>query len=437
MNHVRLTSLPVASSLPEAATAARYEQFLREARLDEHAATPPADDLRLGVYVHVPFCTVRCPYCDFAVDDRRPDLIPHQRYAAAVRAELAARRAWFAPPGADAPKLVSLYFGGGTPGLLAPAALASIIAGVRAAFSTGPSVEVTLEANPGDLDPQALAAWRDAGVNRLSLGVQSFSDPLLRALGRSHDAASAHAALRAVRRAGFDNISADLMYGVPDQTLAMWKSDVETLLAAAPEHISAYALTVERGTTYGQLARVGRLPRPDDDAVGAMFEWARDRFAAAGYQQYEVSSWALPSRRAVHNALYWTGAPTLGLGASAVSLRCHRDGTAVRFANPRATDTYLRRTEAAGGHLLPARWELRSQADAEQEALWLGLRMVADGIDRAAHARRFGADPLNPARDEAARRCISAGWLDVTPERVRLTPAGVLFADEVAARLWT
>ena len=384
----------------------------------------------LGVYVHFPFCSVRCPYCDFAVDTRAE--IPHDAYADAVVVELAARARWFEGAG----PLVSIYFGGGTPGLWRPEALGRVIAAARGTFGASPDAdsEITVEVNPGETDAGHLRALHGEGVNRLSIGLQALEDRLLVALGRNHDAAAGPAAVAAARAAGFDDVSIDLIFGVPGQSLDDWRRAVDAALALAPTHVSAYALTIERGTVFGARDRAGQLPRPDDEAVAAMFEHARSAFAAGGLAPYEVSSYARPGRRARHNQLYWALAPYLGLGASAASFRPLADGGGWRFSNPRATDVYLAAARAGGGSPPARHVERRTAADLENEAVWLGLRTV-DGIDRAAHRARHGSDPL--AGREAARAWASAaGWLVVDESRVRLTPAGVLFADEIAGRFW-
>jgi oxygen-independent coproporphyrinogen III oxidase len=386
-----------------------------------------APGLPLGVYVHFPFCGVRCPYCDFAVDTRTD--IPHDAYADAILTELAARQPWFAGAG----PLVSIYFGGGTPGLWRPDALGRVLDAVRVAFGApaADTLEITVEANPGELDEPRLRALRAAGVNRLSLGAQAVEDRLLRALGRNHDAAAIPAAVRAARAAGFEALSLDLIFGVPEQSRDDWRRALDVVIALGPEHVSAYALTIERGTAFGALDRAGRLARPDDDAVAEMFEDARSTLAAAGLPPYEVSSYARPGRRARHNGLYWTGSPYLGLGASASSFRPLADGTGWRFTNPRATDTYLGAKRP--GVPDPRHIEHRTADELENEAVWLGLRTVA-GLDRVAHRARYGRDPLEGR--SAARGCVDAGWLVIDDARVSLTPAGFLFADEIAARLW-
>jgi oxygen-independent coproporphyrinogen III oxidase len=384
----------------------------------------------LGVYVHFPFCSIRCPYCDFAVDTRAE--VPHDAYADVVVAEIAARAPWFEGAG----PLVSIYFGGGTPGLWRPDALGRVLEAARATFGAPPvaDLEITVEVNPGEIDTARLGALRAQGVNRLSIGIQALEDRLLMALGRNHAAAAGPAAVAAARAAGFDDVSIDLIFGVPGQSLDDWRRAVDAAIALAPDHLSAYALTIERGTAFGARDRAGQLPRPDDEAVAAMFEHARAAFAAAGLSPYEISSYARPGRRARHNQLYWSLGPYLGVGASAASFRPLADGGGWRFSNPRATDVYLSAAQAGGGSPAARHVERRSADDLENEAVWLGLRTV-DGIDRAAHQARHGGDPL-AGREAAVSVAVAAGWLTVDAATVRLTPAGALFADEVAGRLW-
>lgn len=387
----------------------------------------------LGVYVHVPFCTARCPYCDFAVAVKRD--IRHEEYADSVLAELRLRAPAFA--GATGPRLRSIYFGGGTPALWRPHALGRVLDGIRERFQNDNDPEITVEANPGDLDPSSLVELRAVGANRLSFGAQAFQDRLLRRIGRRHTARAIAASFEAARRSGFENLCADLMFGLPDQSMADWHASLDALCALRPSHITAYALTVEAGTRFGALERAGQLGRPGEEVVAAMYVAGHERLIAAGYEHYEISSYALPGRRSVHNSLYWTMGAYLGLGVSAASFLPLASGEGWRSTNPRSLSSYLQRVAQTTHAMSPDAADHRSAVELEEEALWLGLR-TSDGVDRRAHERAYGHDPLTlPGREAAARRCAGAGWLEITTEHLRLCPPqGFLFADEVAARLW-
>ncbi len=372
-----------------------------------------------GVYIHFPYCRKRCPYCDFAVHARAR--IPHEQYAAAVRRELVDRAPLFAGR-----RLASVYFGGGTPGLWRADCLGEVLAAVRAAFPAGDGeVEVTVEANPDDLPRTQLDGLWAAGVTRLSLGVQSLEPKHLATLGRTHGRAEAERAVADARAAGFTRLSIDLMFGMPSQTLTELESDLAGVLALAPDHVSVYNLTVEERTAFGGLQRAGLLSVPDSGVCAEMYERIDARLTAAGLPHYEISSWARPGRHAVHNTLYWTGGEYLGLGCSAHSFRRLPDGGGERFSVARSVDEWLRAPSVAMKETLDA-------AALEREAVWLGLRLL-DGIDRAAHARLYGVDPALAHADEV-RRLADEGLLLVTDERLRLSPRGVLFADEVGAR---
>jgi len=388
-----------------------------------------------GVYIHFPYCRKRCPYCDFATHAR--ERIPHERYARAVVDELRARAPLY--PGR---RLRSIYFGGGTPGLWRVDCLAEVLTEIRRTFATDDAVggepEITVECNPGELPDEQLGALRAAGVNRLSLGVQSLEPRHLVTLGRLHGADEPRDAVRRARAAGFDNLSLDLMFGLPSQTLAELDRDLDGLLALAPEHLSIYNLTVEERTPFGAMQRQGTLLLPDAGLVAEMYELVDTRARAAGYEHYEISNFARPGRRAVHNTLYWAGGEYLGLGSSAHSHRLLPDGRGERFATVRSVDDYLRVVERAGSTpaladdpALAMHEELTADA-LEREGMWLGLRLL-DGVARADHAARHGADPAARHAAELAR-LTDEGLVELTPDLIRLTRRGVLFADEVGAR---
>lgn len=392
------------------------------------AGQPPPADLSVGVYVHVPFCERICPYCDFAVVAARTlSRAQEERYVAALLAELAARRAALAGR-----SLATLYLGGGTPSLLTPESIAQICAAVRAAFPGEPG-EVTLEVNPSSLECERLPAFRDSGITRISLGVQSFADDTLRRLGRAHRAPLSHAAIDAVRSAGFANLSLDLMFGAPGQSVADVLRDARAALAHAPEHVSAYALTLEPGTPFARAAASGRLDVPGDDLAADMLLALGERFEAAGLARYEISSWARPGFASLHNRRYWQRRPVLGLGVGAHSHEPPRAGEpfGARSANERELGAYLARIES--GASAPPEREALAEPSARAEAMFLALRM-REGLAASAFAREFGGSPrefygaaIDELRAAGLLRESAAGDLS-------LSERGWLFADDVAAR---
>lgn len=387
--------------------------------------------MSFGVYIHFPYCSKRCSYCDFAIAVRRR--IPHQRYADAVLRELSARAPLY-----DGRTLFTVYLGGGTPGLWDPACVERVLAGVRGAFGGAAPVEVTLEANPGDLAPGALSRLRTAGVDRLSLGVQTFARRQLDVLGRAHGPEEAARAVAEARAAGFDNLSLDLIFALPGQTLGDLDLDLARLIDLGAEHLSLYGLTVEERTPFGALSRAGLLPRGGDEVEAEMFERVERRLRAAGYDHYEISNYARPGRRAVHNGLYWTGGEWLGLGSSAHSFRRLPDGGGERFATWKQVDRYFAAVSRIAPHLGPddplvASHERLTADDLAREAIWLGFRLLDRGVDRAAFAARFGADPVARFPAEFAR-LAAEGLVRLEADRALLSPRGVLVADAVAAR---
>jgi oxygen-independent coproporphyrinogen III oxidase len=322
----------------------------------------------LGVYVHFPFCRARCPYCDFKVDVVRA--IPSRAYLEAVRAELRAR-VWGGDDGTR--RLRSVYFGGGTPSLWEPEALAGVIEAASRAFAVAPAavpgLEITVEANPRELTRERAAGLREAGVNRLSLGLQSFDDATLRQLGRDHDAAAGRRALDVALEGGFERLSFDLIAAVPGRELGDWRRELasaEPFLGAG--HVSVYELTVHEGTPFGRLRKQGRLPPVAEDLAVAVLAETEGFLGAHGLLHYEVSSYARPGHEAVHNGLYWGGAEYLGLGVAAHSMRVAATGVA-RRENVRETARYLEEplSPPNGEEWLDAETHLR-------ERVFLGLR---------------------------------------------------------------
>ncbi|CAB1129637.1 Heme chaperone HemW [Candidatus Hydrogenisulfobacillus filiaventi] len=374
-----------------------------------------------GVYVHVPFCRRRCTYCDFAAAAGRAPVDPETYAGLVVREWEAVRRAQ-APPG----RPVSVYLGGGTPSLLPPAAVGRILEAVARDPGLAPGAEVTLEANPGTVTPASLAGYRAAGVNRLSLGVQAVQDRLLAALGRDHTAAEAAAAVNWARRAGFDNLNLDAIYGLPGQSVADWRDTLDRLLDWAPEHLSLYRLQVEEGTPLAVAVRRGQVRLPEEDATADMADAALARLEAAGFRRYEISNFARPGRESRHNRLYWELDPYLPLGAGAHGY-LPGDGSRPgrRWWNPANLRRYRDAVQAGRD---PAAGEERlDRAEEMREFLWLGLRQVA-GVDPEAFRRRFGRAPGEgvPVLAELGRRGLLAEG-----SRLALSPRGLEVANVV------
>ena len=390
---------------------------------------PERSEIEVGLYVHVAFCKSICYYCDFNTYAGLGSLIP--RYVEALRGEIAALPT--ALPGEAAVsrppcRIGSVFFGGGTPSLLSPAQVSTVLA----AASRWPVVdgaEVTLEANPGDLSVDHLRALHDAGVNRLSLGVQSFDDQMLRRLGRRHDAATAVKAFRQAREAGFDNLSIDLMFALPGQSLEHWEKTLGQALALAPDHLSLYNLTVESGTPFGVWADAGKLSVPDDDAAADMYQAAIDHLGAAGYEHYEISNWARADGqhdyRAQHNLRYWRDQPYFGVGAGA-----HSSFGGYRYGNVRGPAEYVRRIEAGESPVDSV--ELIDRALAMGETMMLGLRLE-EGIDVDSFRERFGCSP-DDAFEGQLVDLIDAGLITTGGGRIRLTHRGRFLGNEVFCR---
>lgn len=373
------------------------------------------DPASLGLYVHIPFCAAKCTYCHFAIDPRRPDDERQDRYLRALRAEIEA---------APAVAADTLYFGGGTPSLFSIDRLARVIDLARSRFSLPEHAEVTVEANPADLDAGGYRALRSAGANRLSLGVQSFDDGVLREMGRLHSAADSVRAVEQARGAGFANVSLDLILGWPGETAARWERGLARLAALAAPHLSLYVLEVEGRTLLTHRARSADLGLPADDLVADLYQRAVEALSALGLERYEISNFARPGFESRHNAKYWADAPFLGFGMSAHSYHGGR-----RWWNVESFGGYCRAVEERGAAGAVAGQRVLSPRERAQEALFTGLRR-REGVDLEAFAAVHDVDVLS---DYAAGLSapFAGGLIERRGPRLRLTDKGVLLSNEV------
>jgi len=404
----------------------------------------------LGIYVQVPFCQTKCTYCNFHTGPVSREL--YDPFAAAVRREIEMIRQP-APPGVlssalhvlqpgppqPAPGLPAesraawldlpvstVYVGGGTPSLLEPAALAQVMDSIRTRFS-GDWQEATLEADPETITLPKAHAWRDAGFNRISLGVQSFSDEELRAAGRMHRRDDVFVAFRLLRAAGFANLSADLIAGLPHQTDSSWSDSLEQLLLLGPEHVSIYMMEIDEGSRLGREVlhggeRYSAGALPDDDSMVRFYEAACERLESAGYDHYEISNWGLPGHYSQHNLKYWQRAPYLGLGAGAHSFDGHS-----RWANEHRPDAYVAAIQQ--GRRPVEQYEVVSWQQALEEELFLGLRLL-DGIDLSALEGRY-----NLSLRERFAPLIANGLIAARGTRVRLAPGRIAVSNLVFTEL--
>ncbi len=413
---------------------------------DEYRDLPiSASGEGISLYVHVPFCLSKCPYCDFntyqGIESQFEDFL-----TAAIR-EIAA---WSVALGR--PTVNTIFLGGGTPSYLPDGDVARILDAIAGSYGVRADAEITAECNPNDLTPAKCAELRGAGINRVSIGVQSMDNGLLSMLGRRHDAAEAAEALGRCRRAGFDNVSLDLMYGLPHQSLAQWRDTVGQVVALAPEHLSLYSLTLEEGTPLRRWVQQGRLPEPDPDLAADMYDHARAALAAAGYHHYEISNWTLPGRDSEHNLAYWRNLQWLGVGPGAhSSLRVGEVGSACRFWTVRSPRDYARlgrewATSAAEAGAWPAMtvdriaavptvdgWEVSDEATTAAETMFLGLRLL-DGMDVAAASARIGIDLSARYERELAELTADGLLVWESDDRLRLTEEAYLVGNQVFTR---
>jgi oxygen-independent coproporphyrinogen-3 oxidase len=385
----------------------------------------------VSLYLHIPFCQHRCAYCDFNTYTGLGDL--KADYAAALSAEVRqVGEMATAVHGRPLP-VSTVFFGGGTPSLLAPPLLEEILSAIREAFSLERDAEISMEANPNTVDEAYLGAVRKAGLNRLSFGVQSAIPAELALLERQHTFAGAVTAVAAARAAGFTDLNLDLIYGLPGQTLASWEKSLNAALALDPAHLSLYCLTVEPGTPLQRRVAGGKVAAPDPDLAADQYQLARERLATADYVHYEISNWAKPGKACRHNLTYWRNQSYLGLGAGA-----HGHAAGYRYALVKQPRVYLRRMRQGKPGEYPlsaATAEARrlSPREAMSDTVITQLRLLQEGLDLAAFAARFGVS-LDAAYDGLAGRLAAWGLVWEENGRLRLTERGYFLSNQVFYR---
>jgi oxygen-independent coproporphyrinogen-3 oxidase len=361
-----------------------------------------------GVYLHIPFCKSRCSYCDFATDVWRSSEAV-ERYVNALCDEI---------PGTTSARteIDTIYFGGGTPSLLSGEQVARILKTVDTNFVIEENAEITLEMNPATVSKQTLADYRRLGINRASFGVQTFNESDLKLLARGHDAQDARTTFKLLRESGFDNVSFDLIAGLPGQTLADWQSNLAAAVSMSPEHLSLYLLEIHEGTPLAEQLRSNRRPMPDPELAAEMYEVMIDTLAAGGYEQYEISNFAKPGFESRHNTKYWRLDPVYGYGVSAHSFDGYQ-----RYSNVRDTAEYIGRS--------PVPEAKRERIDAASEFIFLGLRLNA-GIDLENYKARFGVDISVKYKTEISE-LLDAELIEIDTRRMHLSRKGMLFSNEV------
>jgi oxygen-independent coproporphyrinogen-3 oxidase len=369
-----------------------------------------------GAYLHVPFCQSRCSYCHFTTRPWQASVA--DRYARAVAREIEQAPDWEGRTTA----LATVYFGGGTPSLVPPEQIHSIVRALRTRFGVAAGAEISLEANPGTLSEEKIAAYATMGVNRVSLGAQSFKDTLLRFLGRTHTADETAASVRTLRTLGLANINLDLMLGLPGQDSLAWREDIENAVSLGVPHLSVYMLDLDASSPLQHAVSRGLYHVPGDDLVSDLYLETLDRLQGAGYRHYEISNFAFPGSECQHNLRYWRQEPVLGFGVSS-----HSDDGAARYANTESLRDYLDAVEHGRS---PVAWRVpKDDPGRLQEAMFLGLRL-SEGIDWDTLARRFGQQLTAVARD-AALPLIECGLLEEQGTKARLSRRGILLSNEV------
>lgn len=375
--------------------------------------TAPGGSGARGVYVHIPFCLVRCPYCDFnayaGIDDL---MVP---YVDALLKEIEAA--------ADGGGVSTIFFGGGTPTQLPASELGRILHVIQECFKVEKEAEITVEANPETVDRRVFDDLLTSGFNRTSVGVQSLSPYVLERLGRAHDAGRAIAALSSARAAGFQRINADLIFGTPGETIADWRRSIEGVVSSGVDHVSAYALTIEEGTPLASWVDQGKRPPVDEDEQARKYEIAHQMLTQSEFDRYEISNWCLPGSWSVHNVNYWQQGDYLGFGAGA-----HGHASGRRSWNMKLPRDYIARSPDVEVGFESLSWD-----ESVRECAWMGLRL-AGGIRRASFISKFDLDPLNRWAGEF-EKLQADGLVQVGPEAIKLTDRGFLMAGYVARSL--
>jgi oxygen-independent coproporphyrinogen III oxidase len=370
-----------------------------------------------GLYIHIPFCKQACHYCDFHFST---NLHLMEQMMDSILLELQLRKAYLKGKAVD-----TIYFGGGTPSLVPAEYLEKILDQISALFP-GSKQEVTLEANPDDLNPQALATWKSLGIDRLSLGIQSFQDQILKAYNRAHNSKDARQAIHLARAAGFEKFSIDLIYGYPHSDHRLWQLDLEEALRLDPGHLSAYSLTIEPKTTFGNWTKKGKFSPAEDEFVAQQFEYLQEQCDKAGYLQYEISNFSRPNQAAVHNSNYWKRSPYLGIGPSAHSF----DGNSRGF-NPSSNTSY---TKALAAGSVPFVLEELTPEECINEEILTGLR-TSWGLDTGSLAERYHLDILE-IKKGSITKLTELGMIHTEAKTLTLTRKGQLLADSIASDIF-
>lgn len=383
----------------------------------------------LAIYLHVPFCHVRCTYCAFNTFTNLDHLV--EPFVEALIREI-----HFAAAGKPDQAVGSIFFGGGTPSVLSPEQFERIMHALNQGFHIQSDAEISLEANPSDVHRDYLAALRTVGFNRISIGMQSAIESELVLFNRRHDNDAVVRAVSAARRAGFDNLNLDLIYGIPHQTTENWDATLRQMLALKPEHVSLYALTLEDNTPMKTWVEKGRLPAPDDDLAADMYDMATDQLGAAGYNQYEISNWAKSDHECRHNLQYWRSLPYLGLGPGA-----HGFADRVRYSVILSPHRYIKVLQEAEESPEPyprtpvtAEATLLHPKDEIVEVLLMGLRLTNEGIHRETFRQRFGMDVLD-AHGDVIRKYAAHGLMSIDDERILITQSGRLLSSMIFREL--